>query len=144
LGFCFLIKCSCFSFSNHLSVARCFDGRFLPGISCSPFVLLTTISWARWGLNPRPSDYESPALTTELQALCSFPYSFVEVVETYFPSLLQHSNTQRYFDIPSNDESNYYRHRHIAEVPSDGLQERTFYAFIFHELTTSQDSPSSH
>ena len=25
-------------------------------------------SWARWGSNPRPSDYESPALTTELQA----------------------------------------------------------------------------
>src|SRR5262245_27058277 len=24
--------------------------------------------WARWGSNPRPSDYESPALTTELQA----------------------------------------------------------------------------
>ena len=24
--------------------------------------------WARWGLNPRPSDYESPALTAELQA----------------------------------------------------------------------------
>ena len=30
----------------------------LPGLS----------SWARWGSNPRPSDYESPALTTELQA----------------------------------------------------------------------------
>ncbi len=27
------------------------------------------LSWARWGSNPRPSDYESPALTTELQAL---------------------------------------------------------------------------
>ncbi len=25
--------------------------------------------WARWGLNPRPKDYESPALTAELQAL---------------------------------------------------------------------------
>ncbi len=24
--------------------------------------------WARWGSNPRPSDYESPALTTELRA----------------------------------------------------------------------------
>lgn len=24
--------------------------------------------WARWGLNPRPKDYESPALTAELQA----------------------------------------------------------------------------
>ena len=24
--------------------------------------------WARWDLNPRPRDYESPALTTELQA----------------------------------------------------------------------------
>ena len=24
--------------------------------------------WARWGLNPRPRDYESPALTTELLA----------------------------------------------------------------------------
>ena len=26
------------------------------------------IGWARWGLNPRPKDYESPALTAELQA----------------------------------------------------------------------------
>jgi hypothetical protein len=26
------------------------------------------LRWARWGSNPRPSDYESPALTTELQA----------------------------------------------------------------------------
>ena len=24
--------------------------------------------WARWDLNPRPRDYESPALTAELQA----------------------------------------------------------------------------
>ena len=24
--------------------------------------------WARWGSNPRPRDYESPALTAELQA----------------------------------------------------------------------------
>ena len=24
--------------------------------------------WAWWGSNPRPRDYESPALTTELQA----------------------------------------------------------------------------
>ncbi len=24
--------------------------------------------WARWDLNPRPNDYESSALTTELQA----------------------------------------------------------------------------
>ena len=37
--------------------------------------------WARWGLNPRPRDYESPALTTELQALirvlCTTQYSSV-------------------------------------------------------------------
>jgi hypothetical protein len=25
-------------------------------------------AWARWGSNPRPTDYESAALTTELQA----------------------------------------------------------------------------
>jgi hypothetical protein len=25
--------------------------------------------WARWGSNPRPRDYESPALTAELRAL---------------------------------------------------------------------------
>jgi hypothetical protein len=31
--------------------------------------------WGRWGSNPRPRDYESPALTTELQPhalTCSF------------------------------------------------------------------------
>ena len=28
--------------------------------------------WARWDSNPRPRDYESPALTTELQARCLY------------------------------------------------------------------------
>ena len=32
--------------------------------------------WARWDLNPRPNDYESFALTTELQALS---YLFVNI-----------------------------------------------------------------
>ena len=32
------------------------------------FLLWGVLLWARWGLNPRPSDYESPALTAELQA----------------------------------------------------------------------------
>ena len=27
------------------------------------------LRWARWDLNPEPRDYESPALTIELQAL---------------------------------------------------------------------------
>ncbi len=27
------------------------------------------LKWARWDLNPEPRDYESPALTIELQAL---------------------------------------------------------------------------
>ena len=30
--------------------------------------LITFKWWARWGSNPRPRDYESPALTAELQA----------------------------------------------------------------------------
>jgi integrase len=29
----------------------------------------SVMKWARWGSNPRPKDYESPALTAELQAL---------------------------------------------------------------------------
>jgi hypothetical protein len=33
-----------------------------------PPVKVLVREWARWGSNPRPSDYESPALTTELQA----------------------------------------------------------------------------
>ena len=33
----------------------------------NPFNSLKT-KWARWGSNPRPKDYESPALTAELQA----------------------------------------------------------------------------
>ena len=31
-------------------------------------VLTRPLWWARWGSNPRPRDYESPALTAELQA----------------------------------------------------------------------------
>lgn len=33
-----------------------------------PMQLLQFNWWARWGSNPRPRDYESPALTAELQA----------------------------------------------------------------------------
>ena len=44
--------------SQHVGVHGAEAGALPTGLS----------SWARWGSNPRPSDYESPALTTELQA----------------------------------------------------------------------------
>ncbi|CAA6676950.1 Unannotated [Lentimonas sp. CC4] len=53
--------------------------RFIRSFGVTAFTfasLITSTSsswWARWGSNPRPRDYESPALTAELQAqkLCS-------------------------------------------------------------------------
>ena len=35
---------------------------------CPPINYSETAKWARWDSNPRPRDYESPALTAELQA----------------------------------------------------------------------------
>ena len=40
------------------------------GLRCEPFARLAMqVWWARRDLNPQPRDYESPALTVELQAL---------------------------------------------------------------------------
>ena len=45
-----------------IRLSHCFPSSLRLSSYCGRFL------WARWGLNPRPSDYESPALTAELQA----------------------------------------------------------------------------
>ena len=41
----------------------------------NPCIYKVPIKWARRDLNPRPRDYESPALTAELQALLKEAHS---------------------------------------------------------------------
>ena len=54
------------------------------------------IKWARWGSNPRPRDYESPALTTELQPL------IFQVARTLSSLLreLKHKQQLYFFHLP--------------------------------------------
>ena len=49
-----------------------FQDNILRSLLIMSVFMFLLFQWARWGLNPRPRDYESPALTTELQALILF------------------------------------------------------------------------
>ena len=96
----FLGLCLCHRWCNTLQNRSGWsDADSQPATRLNQILHRGEIGWARWGLNPRPKDYESPALTAELQArvfLLSTGYDnhWVGFCECFGPHTVRIENLQ--------------------------------------------------